>query len=358
LIFSPKQNIIRNTFQNYIPQWIIQEPIVELDWNAVLQTLEGHSSWVNSVAFSHDSKLLASGSYDDTIKIWDTATGTLQQTLEGHSGSVNSVAFSHDSKLLASGSYDDTIKIWDAATGTLQQTLKGHTGSVNSVAFSHDSKLLASGSYDDTIKIWDAATGTLQQTLEGRSGWVRSVAFSHDSKLLASGSEDATIKIWDAATGTLQETLEGHSGWVNSVAFSHDSKLLASGSDDATIKIWDAATGTLQQTAMVNNLITSLVFDSTNSTVITDIGHIKVDGTKSNLCEVSQRPDSQSNCQSISISGPWIIWNTQNLLWIPTDYRPGSVNISPSGSIVAIGCASGRVFVIEFSLALLPALNN
>ncbi|OBT40523.1 hypothetical protein VE00_09007 [Pseudogymnoascus sp. WSF 3629] len=212
------------------------------------QTLEGHSGSVSSVAFSHDSKLLASASDDNTVKVWDAATGTLQQTLEGHSGSVSSVAFSHDSRLLASASYDKTVKVWDAATGTLQQTLEGHSDAVSSVAFSHDSRLLASASYDNTVKVWDAATGTLQQTLEGHSGSVSSVAFSHDSKLLASASHDNTVKVWDAATGTLQQMLEGHSDWVSSVAFSHDSRLLASASYDNTVKVWDAATGTLQQT--------------------------------------------------------------------------------------------------------------
>ena len=78
LTFAPKKSIIRNTFQNYIPNWIVQEPNTDLEWNAVLQTLEGHSDAVNSIAFSHDSKLLASGSYDNTVKVWDTATGTLQ----------------------------------------------------------------------------------------------------------------------------------------------------------------------------------------------------------------------------------------------------------------------------------------
>ncbi|RYP43265.1 hypothetical protein DL768_010007 [Monosporascus sp. mg162] len=212
------------------------------------QTFEGHNDLINSVAFSHDSKLLASGSHDNTVKIWNTATWSLQQMFEGHSDSVLSVAFSHDSKLLASGSYDRTVKIWDTATGFLQQTLKGHGHSVWSVTFSYDSKLLASGSYDDTVKIWDAVTGSLQQTLEDHYNRVKSVAFSHDSKLLASGSFDNTAKIWDTATGSLQQTLEGHSDSVSSVTFSHDSKLLASGSFDSTVKIWDAATGSLQQT--------------------------------------------------------------------------------------------------------------
>ncbi|RYP27024.1 hypothetical protein DL768_011361 [Monosporascus sp. mg162] len=207
-----------------------------------------HSDWVRSVAFSHDSKLLASGSSDKTIKIWDAATGSLQQTLEGHNGWVYSVALSHDSKLLASGSYDKTIKIWNAATGFLQQTFEGHNDAVLSVIFSHDSKLLASGSFDKTIKIWNTETGSLQQTFEGHSDIVLSVMFSYNSKLLASGSGDKTAKIWDTAKGSLQQTLEGHNDEVSLVTFSYDSKLLASGSYDKTIKLWDAATGSLQQT--------------------------------------------------------------------------------------------------------------
>jgi len=166
-----------------MPDWISQQPEVELDWNAVLQTLEGHSDLVNSVAFSHDLKLLASASGDKTVQIWDAATGTLQQTLEGHSDSVYSVAFSHDSKLLASASFDEMVRIWDAATGTLQQTLKGRSKLVYSVAFSQDSKLLASASDDKMVRIWDAATGTLQQTIAANS-YVSILSFNTTNSIL------------------------------------------------------------------------------------------------------------------------------------------------------------------------------
>ncbi|KAH8761866.1 hypothetical protein F5882DRAFT_431506 [Hyaloscypha sp. PMI_1271] len=265
LVFAPKRSVVRNTFQNYMPDWISQQPDVELSWNAVLQTLEGHSNLVQSVAFSHDARLLASASDDKTVKVWDTTTGALQQTLEGHSSSVSSVAFSHDSRLLASASDDNTVKVWDIAIGTLQQTLEGHSSLVSSVAFSHESKLLVSASWDKTVKVWNAATGVLQQTLEGHSSWVNSVAFSHDSKLLVSASSDntvkqtleghsasndETVKVWDIAIAkaTLQQTLEGHNDWVRSIAFSHNSKLLASAVDDCTVKVWHAATGILRQT--------------------------------------------------------------------------------------------------------------
>jgi WD40 repeat protein len=251
----------------------------------------GHSDWVHSVALSGDGKLLASGSNDNTIKLWEVATGREIRTLRGHSAPVNSVVFSGDSKLLASGSNDRTIKLWEVATGREIRTLFGHSREVNTVALSADGKLLASGSDDNTIKLWEVATGREIRTLTGHSpgvsatpqqtsrggqarepsdgligtlvplgdnsvlSSVHSVALSGDGKLLASGSNDNTIKLWEVATGRELRTLAGHSSWVSSVAFSADGKLLASGSDDNTIKLWEVATGREIRTLAGHSLV-------------------------------------------------------------------------------------------------------
>ena len=156
IVFAPETSIIRNRFKEHVPSWLRKLPTVEKAWGAVLLVLEGHSGFISSVAFSSDSKLLASGSDDKTIKLWDIATGDCQHTMKDHSDIVWSVAFSlTDDNLLASGSSDSTIKLWNTITVDLQQTLKGHSRAVGSVAFSpdSDSKLLASGSYDNTIKL-------------------------------------------------------------------------------------------------------------------------------------------------------------------------------------------------------------
>ena len=170
LIFAPNNSIIKRLFNGNLAAWG-QLPQVKENWSAEIQTLEGHSNWVSSVAFSPDSQLLASSSSDSTVKLWDPTTGDLQKTLEGHSNRVWSLAFSPDSKLLASDSGDNTIKLWDPTTGELKRTLHGHSKPVWSLTFSPDSKLLASGSNDNTVKLWNPTTGELQKTLEGHSHW-------------------------------------------------------------------------------------------------------------------------------------------------------------------------------------------
>ncbi|KAJ8068547.1 hypothetical protein OCU04_004097 [Sclerotinia nivalis] len=196
LVFAPEKSIVRKTFEQCIPPWIQQKPIVEPYWNAMLQTLEGHTSSVGSVAFSPDSKQIVSGSNDSTVRVWNIARGEqILPTLEGHTNGVSSVAFSPDSKQIVSGSYDSTVRVWDIARGEqILPTLEGHTSEVYSVAFSSDSKQIVSGSYDNTVRVWDIATGEqILPTLEGYTSEVSSVAFSLDGIQVVSESDNLML---------------------------------------------------------------------------------------------------------------------------------------------------------------------
>ena len=195
--------------------------------------------WVNTVAFSVDSKILASGSEDGNLYLWDVETGQRLKALVEATENIFSVAFNPDGRTLASGNAGNTIRLWDIATGEKLETLTGHTNWVFSVAFSPDGQTLASGSWDETIRLWDINTGQQLKTFTGHTSVVWSVAFSPDGTTLASGGEDKTIRLWNIAAGEHIATLTGHTGPVKSVAFSPDGVTLASGSKDSTVRLWD-----------------------------------------------------------------------------------------------------------------------
>ncbi|KAJ6565203.1 hypothetical protein DFH09DRAFT_470836 [Mycena vulgaris] len=209
----------------------------------MLMSMQGHSNWVNSVAFSPNGALVVSGSKDETVRIWDVTKGAEAMKMAGHSNWVNSVSFSPDGARVVSGSHDQTVRIWDATTGAQVTKMEGHSNSVQAVGFSPDGAHIVSGSQDKTVRIWNATTGAEVTKMEGHSDGVRAVAFSPDGARVVSGAHDKTVRIWDARTGAEVTKMEGHSDWVTSVAFSPDGVRVVSGSLDEAVHIWDATTG-------------------------------------------------------------------------------------------------------------------
>ncbi|MHC4657844.1 MAG: protein kinase domain-containing protein [Planctomycetota bacterium] len=243
-----------------------------------LLTLSAHKHQTKSVAFSPDGKRIISGGLDQTIRVWDVASGAKLMTLSGHEGIVQSVAFSPDGKRIASGGSGATeahniIKVWDTRSGAEVRTLRGHVSYISSVAFSPDGKRIASASYDKTVKVWDDATGVEVMTLRGHEQAVLGVAFSPDGQRIISGSLDKTIKVWDLATGSEVMTLLGHESYVDSVAFSSDGKRIVSSSWDGTAKVWDAATGEELMTLRgEHGIVKSAVFSPDGKRIICGSG--------------------------------------------------------------------------------------
>lgn len=248
--------------------------LISLEHNPILQRfLRGQTGEVNSVAFSPNGQILAVGSSDHTIRLYDPATGQpVGEPLE-HTGAVLHVAFNpQDSTMLASAGSDNTVRVWDIQTGQLiGHPLTGHTKQVWSVAFSPDGRILASGSADSTIMLWNIATQRPVGTLTGHARDVSSVAFSRDARLLASGSADGKVILWSVTDPAKPKLIKAfdHGSWVRSVAFSPTDTLLAS-SGGNEIKFWNTSQLTQSGAALTShtNSVVSVAFSPDGKTLV------------------------------------------------------------------------------------------
>lgn len=205
-------------------------------------TYEWWSGAAESAAYSPDGKLLAVGLERDGVEVLKSAERKVLFSMKWETkfyNPVSAITFSPDSRLLATGDREPTVRLWSRKDGRLVSALEGHSSDIEALAFSPDGKILASASTDNTVRLWNVENGSLLQILE-HPGPVLDVAFSPDGQLLASACGDGTIRLWDMG-GNLLTNLSAHTRAVNSILFLPDGPTLASGSADGTIWLWELA---------------------------------------------------------------------------------------------------------------------
>ena len=298
---------------------------------------------VLALAFSPDGTRLASGSVDQTVRLWDLTSKGEWITLQKHTGWTNVLAFSPDGKLLASGSTDKTVQLWDTATGELRTTFTGHINGITALAFSPDSTTLVSGSSDGTIRFWDTENGDpLADRITGHRQWIRAATFLKDrrgevtSPLLASVAFNGEITFWDVKTSqksTIQTV--GDRDWCPTLAFSPDgTKLVSTGAEGSTvfgagfstwrpdhlIRLTDVKTGRELATLQYPLGADELTFSPDGKTVaFTGLGEIRLWNTETGDEQAIPLADLRADIHDIPIvsalvfspDGRWLVSGTE-----------------------------------------------
>lgn len=324
----------------------------------------GHDGRVMAAAFSPDGQRAASGARDNTVIIWDVATGEVLQRLVGHEDWVWDVAFSPDGNSVLSASQDTTLILWDVDTGEPLHTLEGHTGVVRSLAFSADGQTALSGSEDSSLILWDLATGEAIRELKGAAP-IYDVAYSKSGFTAISAGQGPVITLWNVQSGEPLTQVgvdgEGHTSDIMSLSYLPDETGALTGSDDGSLILWSFESGQpLRHFRGHNARVTSLAISldgalatsvsEDNAVLVWDIGTAAVvnrfTGHTSPIYGVAFAPDG-THVLSASFDGTLRLWDLQNGAQTQQLNPEGgavlAVAYSPDGQQTLSGSADGTV---------------
>ena len=233
--------------QTIIVWKLIREPG---SYGIAQRALRGHNHFVSDVVISSDGQFALSGSWDNTLRLWEISTGKCTRRFTGHKNDVLSVAFSADNRQIVSGARDRTVKLWNTL-GECKFTIQedGHTEWVSCVRFSPSTSapVIVSAGWDKLVKVWGLTNCKLRTTLTGHTGYLNTVTVSPDGSLCASGGKDEVAMLWDLTEGKRLYSLEAKA-IIHSLVFSPNRYWLVAATSDC-IKIWD-----LESKGMVDEL--------------------------------------------------------------------------------------------------------
>ncbi|HEX2475328.1 MAG TPA: protein kinase [Lacipirellulaceae bacterium] len=335
--------------------------------------LAGHDKPVRSVAFSPNGQLLVSGSEDNSVRLWDVASGAALKSLRGHSRAVRSAMFSPDGSRILSGGEDQSVRIWNVGdyeeVRVLHATVfSGHEDAVLGARFSHDGKQIVTASRDRTASLWDAASGKpLRRFDEGHEFLISGAAFFPDGKHMATGAGDNSVRIWDLTTGTEKVELPS-TGRFGTLAVSPDGNWVATGSQGTDVKLWNAQTGA-QVAALGGHIaeIASLAFSPDGQRLATadDRGNVRVwirsgdaangepqwtqewelDGHNSSITSIRFTPDGRRllTASGDRTCGQWDLESGREIRELALEHPDWvtSLDISPDGSMAVTTCDDG-----------------
>ena len=233
-------------------------------------TLVGHGGWITAIATTpEDPNMILSSSRDRSVIVWALTKedgdnyGYARRSLRGHNHFVSDVVISSDGQFALTGSWDNTLRLWDINSGVCTRRFVGHTKDVLSVAFSADNRQIVSGSRDRTVKLWNTL-GECKFTIveDGHTEWVSCVRFSPSpsAPVIVSAGWDRLVKVWNLGNCKLRNNLSGHNGYLDTVTVSPDGSLCASGGKDGVAMLWDLTEGKRLYSLEAGDIIHSLVF--------------------------------------------------------------------------------------------------